>query len=183
MMNLPSIRLRAVEPDDAEFMFVSENDEQCIDSSDNIAPLSMRQLTEYALTYDADPFRAGQLRMIVENETGLRVGIADLYEISSLHSRACAAIYIVEPHRRKGYALAALEALATYARSRLGLSKIAARILSNNHASMNLFRKAGYKPCAILPQWHFASGRFHDMHIFIISLKQKVRLPESKQPI
>ncbi|MDE5849776.1 MAG: GNAT family N-acetyltransferase, partial [Muribaculaceae bacterium] len=57
------LRLRALEPEDADMMYDAESDEAAWRYSDYLAPMSLELLREYALTYDADPFRSGQLRL------------------------------------------------------------------------------------------------------------------------
>ena len=57
-----SLRLRALEPEDAAIMLQWENDRDGWQYSDTVAPLSGHQVREYIANYDADPFSAGQLR-------------------------------------------------------------------------------------------------------------------------
>ena len=59
------LRLRALEPEDAEMMYEAESDPAAWRYSDYLAPMSREMLREYALTYDADPLRSGQLRLII----------------------------------------------------------------------------------------------------------------------
>ena len=157
--SLPQVRLRAVEPEDCDMMLEVENDSSQWESSETLAPLSRHQLLEYALGYDADPFAAGQIRLVVTLPDGTPVGLADLYEISRRHRRAFAAIYILPAMRRRRLALAALDALAHYAFETLGLHQIAARILKKNTSSASLFEKAGYTFCGYLDEWHFYGNR------------------------
>lgn len=156
--SLPQIRLRAVEPEDCDLMLEIENDSSQWESSETLAPLSRRQMLDYALYYDADPFAAGQIRLVVTMPDGMPVGLADLYEISQRHRRAFAAIYILPTMRRRGLALAALDALSRYAFETLGLHQIAARILKKNTSSEALFEKAGYRFCGYLDEWHFVGN-------------------------
>lgn len=98
------LRLRAVEPDDADMMWEVESDSGQWIENGMSAPYSRKNLKDYAETYDADPIRAGQLRLVIErkmnggNET---VGLIDLYDISSLWRTAYVGIYILEKNRRK----------------------------------------------------------------------------------
>lgn len=81
------LRLRALEPEDADMMYEAENDEAAWKYSDYLAPLSRELLHHYALTYDAEPFRSGQLRLIIEKDE-TPIGILDLMDISARHLRA-----------------------------------------------------------------------------------------------
>lgn len=165
---LPEVRLRALEPEDADFLYDIENDSEAWRYGDTVAPLSRRILREYALNYDANPFAAGQIRFMVTDSRSLcPVGVVDLYEISQRDSRAFAGIYICVDQRGCGYGLAALCALAEYARETLHLHQLAAKIEKNHKSSECLFAKAGYKCVAELPDWiGLPDGRFADMGIW-----------------
>lgn len=178
-MTTDRISLRAVEPGDADFMYEVDNDSSAWAYSDTIAPLSRKMLRDYALDYDADPLRCGQLRLIVtENGTGRPVGILDLYEISPLHRRAFTGIYILKDFRRTGYAIEALRQVADYVSRHLRITRLWARIPAANFASAELFRKAGFSQEASLHGWFDAPGPEADLHIF--SLTTAAYLPEKK---
>lgn len=178
------IRLRAVEPEDAELMWLAENDGTCADSSDYMAPLSRRQVLDYALGYDADPFRAGQLRLIVEvcreygeeavaqprrGMTGAEwegAGIADLYDISVRDLTAWAGIYIAPQWRRRGIGRMAVEAIARLAFSRLGLYALGAKVAQSNEASLRLF--SSWEDCGRLPGWRRTSKGRDAVRLFCL---------------
>lgn len=146
------MRLRAVEPEDADFMYVAESDADAWKYSDYVAPLSRELLRQYALTYDADPLRAGQLRLILEND-GMPVGIADLFEISARHLRADTGIYILPAHRGFGLATEALKKLAAYSRERLGLHQLTATISESNYSALKSYMNAGFTQTGTRPDW------------------------------
>lgn len=148
----PAVRLRAVEPDDARMMWEAENESVMDGTGDYMAPLSMAQLREYALGYDADPYRAGQLRLIAEAD-GVSVGIVDLYEISVRDRTAWSAVWIRPSMRHRGYGVAAVGALWSYATGILGLRTLGARIGSRNAASLSLFAECGWDECGVLRGW------------------------------
>lgn len=164
-MNSKSVKLRAVEPEDVDFMLECENDQDASRWTDYRAPLSRNQLMTYALTYDADPFASGQLRLIAEYK-GQSVGLADFYNISQKDSRAYIGITVHPTRRLQGYGLAMLEALCNYNEERLGIGQILAKVSTENSAALQLFDKAGYEKIALLPDWHKIGGNFHDFWLF-----------------
>lgn len=169
--------LRAVEPADADFMYEVDNDASAWTYSDTIAPLSRKMLRDYALGYDADPFRSGQLRLIVaEKDSHKPVGILDLYEISPLHRRAFAGIYICAECRRSGYALEALSAAREYARGMLAISKLWAKIPEGNVPSVNLFQKAGYEVEATLADWFSSAATSGNLLILSLDCRKNPAL-------
>lgn len=160
------IRLRAVEPQDAALFYKAENDMEAWDHSDSIAPFSMHLLQKYAENYRADPLTDGQLRLIIEKIEDRRpIGILDFYDISFIHNRAFVGIYILPELRRRGYALEALGIGADYARRRLGLRILGAKILANNLGSIGLFKTAGYSSGGTLPKWYKSNGHAVDLMI------------------
>lgn len=159
------IRLRAVEPDDWQFMYEAENDPSAFEYSSQIAPLSMEQLRQYAITYDADPFRSEQLRLIAETIEGTPVGIADFFDISARHSRAECGVCIAASHRGKGFAKATLIAMKQFAKSRLGLSQLTATIAEDNASALAAFQSAGFSPTGFRPAWWRSGAGFQDVII------------------
>lgn len=65
-MERGEVRLRALEPEDVDRLYIWENDRDMWPFGGTRAPLSRHQLWEYATNYDANPFAAGQLRLIIE---------------------------------------------------------------------------------------------------------------------
>lgn len=174
MNHYTSVKLRAVEPIDADMMYEVENDSRCWRYGETIAPISRRIIREYALNYDADPFSARQLRLIITTQSeGCRcqAGVVDLYEIDPIHRRAFVGIYILPSFREKGIAHTALHLLEDYAKDTLRLRKLAARIESINHPSIRLFERAAFVKSALLPAWFsLADGDFSDLLIYIKSI-------------
>ena len=162
--------LKAVEPEDVDFMMECESDREASKWSDYRAPFSRRMLMDYAVTYDADPFAAGQLRLIACDPDGRKVGIGDLYGISEKDARAETGIYIHPAFRNNGFGEATLEALVEFCRNRLGLYQLTAKISTENTAALNLFRKSGFKEIAILPSWHKIGKCLHDITLFTFPL-------------
>lgn len=68
-MERGEVRLRALEPEDVDRLYIWENDRDIWPFGGTRAPLSRHQLWEYATNYDANPFAAGQLRLIIELAT------------------------------------------------------------------------------------------------------------------
>lgn len=161
-MKAQHINLRAVEPEDVDFIFECEADRQAARWSDYRAPFSKNQLLTYALTYDADPFSARQLRLIAEEQSGEKIGIVDFFEITEKDSKASLGILIHSSHRNEGYGEKTLLSAIEFAKSRLGLRKIVAEIAECNDKALKLFLKEGFRKLALLPSWHKIEGEFID---------------------
>lgn len=158
------VSLRALEPEDADMMYQAENDESAWLYSDYVAPLSLEQLRQYALTYDADPFRSGQLRLIIDID-GIAVGILDLFDISPRHLRADTGIYVFPQFRGKGIATEALKAAKDYASNRLGLHQLNASISEHNPEALKSYKKAGFQITGSRPDWLRTPNGYQSINI------------------
>lgn len=158
------LRLRAVEPEDAELMYLAEDDPAAWTYSDYLAPMSREMLREYALTYDADPFRSGQLRLIIE-AAGKAAGILDLFDISARHMRADTGIYLFPEHRGKGLGTLALEAAKDYCRCRLGLHQLTASVAVGNPEALECYRKAGFTSTGRRRDWLRMTEGWEDVEL------------------
>lgn len=154
MLHSNRLHLRALEPEDADFMYEVENDAQAWRYSDTIAPLSKRLLRDYAITYDADPFSAGQLRLIITEEGKEKpVGIVDLYDITQRHRHAFIGIYICKEYRGKGYGDETLDLIEEYAHNNLHLHQLGAKVEDNHNIVEDLFKRRGYELKGTLDEW------------------------------
>jgi diamine N-acetyltransferase len=146
--------LRAIEAEDLDYLMEWENDTSLWIYSDTTAPLSKRIIAHYISNYDADVFRSGQLRLMIEEKnTGLTMGIIDLYKVDAVNSNAMVGIFIEPRQQRKGYAFDALQILMEYSHDTLGLHQLLAMINADNLPSLHLFRKAGFSDVGFIPDW------------------------------
>lgn len=160
-----NLTLRPVEPVDAEFMWVVESDSLQWVQNSLVAPFSRENLLNYACNYEADPYLAEQLRLIIVDKAGDRVGIADIYELSSQHHTSWVGIYVLPEFRRGGIALNALKLLENYALKILNLRQIGAKIVEGNDISMQLFLKAGFEWNGTLKNWIQSGKDTFSLHI------------------
>lgn len=115
--SLPTVKLRALEPEDLEFFYSIENDPELWDVSDYTTPYSRYVLHDFIANSTCDIYKDGQVRWAIENEEGEVVGMIDLTNFDPHHSRAETGIVIAKKYRRNKYALSALLQLISYAGS------------------------------------------------------------------
>lgn len=147
------LKLRALEPEDIEFIVELENDESAIEYSDRVAPLSRQSVKSYIMTCDPNPFETGQMRLMLCTESGERIGLLDYYDITQRHGHAMLGIIISEQHRGKGYGTRGLELARRFADRRMHLRQLGAVVCIKNEASVKLFCKAGYREVGVLEDW------------------------------
>ena len=161
------IRLRAVEPRDAEILWEVETDSNQWRDNGMMAPYSRHNLEEYAKNYDADPIRSGQIRLIIERKEDKKiVGITDLYDISALGRTAFLAVYVLRDERRQGLARRAITQMEKYAHVLLNLRVLCAKVSAENQMSQQMFPSMGYEKCGELPEWLYNAGHAASLLLF-----------------
>lgn len=151
--NQNDIKLRAIEPEDLDFLYGIENESELWSVGTTNVPYSRYNLYEYVANAKSDIYIDRQVRLIVENEEKEVVGIVDLMNFDPRHMRAEIGIVIQNRQRRKGYAQAAIEKIKLYAAETLRLHQIYAVVSADNTASLNLFEKCGFSVTAELKDW------------------------------
>ena len=161
------IHLRALEPEDLDFLYTIENNESFWEVSSTQTPFSRFILEQYIVNSHQDIFEAKQLRLIiVDNITNISVGMIDLFEFNPLHKRAGIGILIIESEQHKGFASEAIELLINYSFNQLNLHQLFANITVDNTKSLELFKKLNFKKIGIKKEWIFSKGDFKDEVLF-----------------
>ena len=106
-MRQPKVRLRAIEPEDLDLLYQIENDRRLWKVGTTNVPYSRYTLHDYVATSADDIYTDRQVRLIIENEQGETVGMADLMNFCPQHVRAELGIVVLDAKRRQGYASAA----------------------------------------------------------------------------
>jgi diamine N-acetyltransferase len=140
------IQLRAVEPEDLEYLFQWENDTELWHLSNTLTPFSRFTLKKYIESAASDIFESKQLRLMIERKVdGIAIGAIDLFDFDPFHLRAGIGILIAEKaQRRKGFASEALDLIIDYGFETLGLKQLYCNITENNSESLKLFISKGF---------------------------------------
>ena len=156
------MKLRAIEPEDLDLLYEIENDQSLWQVGTTNVPYSRYTLHDYVATSSDDIYADRQVRLIVETDEGETVGIVDLMQFSPQHLRAEVGIIIMNNHRQKGYASAAIQALCDYALRIVHLHQLYAVVDADNEAAVALFRKNGFSAGNMLHDWLFDGHQYHD---------------------
>ena len=158
------IILRALEPEDIDFLYAIENDEDIWEVSNTQTPYSKFLIKRYLENAQQDIYEAKQLRLAICRDRDRRaIGLIDLFDFDPRNRRAGIGIVIKDPgDRSKGNGKEALRLLAGYAFEKLGLHQLYANIDSGNHASLALFATFGFEKIGIKKDWNFLGGTFRD---------------------
>ncbi|MDJ0644449.1 MAG: GNAT family protein [Flavobacteriaceae bacterium] len=162
-----NIYLRALEPEDLDFLFSVENNGLFWEVSSTQTPYSRHLLEQYIANAHLDIHTAKQLRLVITiGKTNETVGMIDLFDYNPQHRRAGIGILITKGHQNKGYASEALSLLIPYCFDILNLHQLFANITSDNMSSLTLFKKFNFKEVGIKKEWILAGGIYKDEVLF-----------------
>lgn len=149
------IYLRALEPEDLDIIYTTENNEALWNVGETVTPFSKYVLRGYLENAHKSVFEVGQLRLVVcDIETDSYVGLIDLYDFDVHNLRAGIGILIAaEEKRRKGYGTEALSLLISYCKIHLKLHQLYANIEESNTSSVNVFEKLDFKQIGLKKDW------------------------------
>jgi diamine N-acetyltransferase len=150
-----------MEPEDLDLLYRIENDSQLWGVGATNVPYSRYLLHEYISNATGDIYTDRQVRLMIENEEGQVVGIADVMNFDPRHLRAELGIVIERAYRRQGYATDAIRQILDYARKVLHLHQLYAFVGCDNHASMELFSKVGFTREEELKDWLYDGKDYH----------------------
>lgn len=163
-----NIFLRALEPEDLEFVYAVENNEGIWEVSNTITPYSKFLIRQYLENAHQDIYEAKQLRLaICKKDSAEAVGLIDLFDFDAKNKRAGVGIIIQnETDRNSGFGKEALGLVIDYSFSQLQLHQLYANIGTGNKASKSLFTTFGFEEIGVKKDWNFTNNRFHDEAIF-----------------
>jgi len=167
-MKYKDIRLRALEPEDLELLYLWENNLSYWILSSTVVPFSKYTLKLYLENSHKDIYETGQLRLMIEHiADNATIGTIDIFDFDSFHKRAGVGILIAnEDYRRKGFATMALKCLIGYCFGTLQLHQLFCNILANNCESMELFKKNGFVQSGLKKDWMKTPDGYLDEYLF-----------------
>ena len=162
------IYLRALEPEDLEFLYQVENDETIWEVSNTQTPYSKFLIRQYLENAQQDIYEAKQLRLaICKKDTDEAVGLIDLFDFDPKNRRAGVGILIQnETDRNKGFGSEALGLVIDYAFQQLQLHQLFANIGTDNQPSLTLFTTFGFEKVGVKKDWNFTHNSFTDEALF-----------------
>ncbi len=158
------IKLRALEPEDMDFLYRWENDSDLWRYGSTLAPYSRFSIREYLADSRLDIFQTRQLRLIVvSKDENQPIGTIDLYDFDPINSRAGIGILIDSQYRKRGFGIAALDLIKNYAFHFLMMKQLFAYVPEKNIPSVKLFKNCGYETTGHLRSWIKNGDTFEDV--------------------
>lgn len=163
-----TIYIRALEPNDLEFIYAIENDQKIWEVSNTQTPYSRFLVKQYLENAHQDIYEAKQLRLaICQDEDFPALGLIDLFDFDPKNNRAGVGIVIQDDaNKNQNIGSEALDLLIHYSFHNLNLHQLYANIGCENEASIALFTKFGFQKIGIKKDWILVSGVYKDEAIF-----------------
>ncbi|MGJ8593716.1 MAG: GNAT family N-acetyltransferase [Aquaticitalea sp.] len=161
------IYLRALEPEDLDFIHTIENDETFWEISNTQTPFSRFILKQYLKNSHKDIYEAKQLRLVISNYDDEALGMIDLFDFDFKNSRAGIGILVKESsNRRQGIGKEALQLLIQYSFKHLNLHQLYCNITENNTASLSLFANQGFERAGLKKDWNYIHGSYQNEYFY-----------------
>ena len=162
-----TIYLRALEPEDLEFIYAIENNESVWEVSHTQTPYSRFLIRQYLENANQDIYEAKQLRLAICLQGSFEtIGLIDLFDFDAQNNRAGVSIVITAAHRNKGFGKDALKVLMEHSFKTLALHQLYSNILEENTASLRLFESVGFEKVGLKKKWRFYKGRYKNEYLF-----------------
>jgi diamine N-acetyltransferase len=161
------IYLRALEPEDLEFIHEIENNEDIWEISNTQTPYSKYLIKQYLENAHKDVFEVKQLRLVISSYTNEAIGMIDLFDFDFKNSRAGIGVLVKDSiNRKKGFGKEALQLLINYSFKHLNLHQLYCNISEDNQASIKLFTSQGFNEIGLKKDWNFTNGNFINEYLF-----------------
>ena len=163
-----NIYIRALEPNDLEFIYAVENDQRIWEVSNTQTPYSRFLVKQYLENAHQDIYEAKQLRLaICQDQDFPALGLIDLFDFDPKNNRAGIGIVIQDvDHRNQSIGSEALDLLIHYSFHNLNLHQLYANIGCENEASIALFTKFGFQKIGVKKDWTLVNGVYKDEAVF-----------------
>ena len=159
--------LRALEPQDLEFLYLLENDTQFWEVSGTQQPYSRHVLKQYLDNAHRDIYEMKQMRMAICESGGKLIGLIDLFDFDPRNLRVGLGLVIMDrADRNRGIGAEAIELIIAFAFDSLNVRQVYVHVLEDNEASARLFEKSGFTKTGIKKDWIRSQGKFKDQYLY-----------------
>lgn len=161
------IYLRALEPEDLQFLYELENDTSFWEISGTTTPYSKQVLQLYLDSAHRDIYDVKQLRLCICNMQDKVLGLIDLFDFDPSNKRVGLGIVIKDSEKRnQGAGNESIKLLMNYAFSTLNVHQIYVNVTEDNEASIHVFKKLGFQEVGVKMDWIFVNGKYKNEVLF-----------------
>ncbi|TDN88691.1 diamine N-acetyltransferase [Salegentibacter sp. 24] len=157
------VYLRALEPEDLDFVHSVENTEDFWEVSATQTPYSRFMIKQYLENAHRDIYDVKQLRLVICDLQDKEIGLIDVFDFEPKDRRAALGILIADASERgKGYGAETLKLICNYCFKHLAMHQVYANITEGNETSVKLFENLSFKRVGVKKDWTYVNGRFKD---------------------
>lgn len=168
------VYLRALEPDDLDFIFKIENDESLWELSHTQTPYSKFLIKEYLTNSHKDIYEAKQFRFVISDYAENPLGLIDLFDFDFKNKRVGIGILILNlKDRNIGIGTETLELVIKYVFSNFDMQQIYANVLESNSISLKLFKSKGFSIVGLKKNWNFCAKSSTFQSEYLLQLLNK----------
>jgi len=162
MDNINEYILRALEPDDLDILYDTENDKSLWKYSNTSSPFSKHSLKKFIENSHLDIIEHKQVRLVLSDKNNLPFGFIDLFKYDMINKRAGVGVIIFEKYRSKGLGSISLDLIENYVKKYIPIHQLYANISSENIESIKLFEKHNYLKVGNKKDWIFYNNKYFD---------------------
>jgi RimJ/RimL family protein N-acetyltransferase len=159
------IRLRAIEPTDAEHFIRWNLDSERAQNLDFVwPPQSSAAVQAWAEEKSRQKLENDAFHWVIEDKNGAPVGSISTHNCHPRNGTFSYGVDVAPEERGKGYASAAIRLVLKYYFEELRYQKVTVPVHANNPASINLHEKLGFQREGTLRRMLFTQSGYVDVH-------------------
>jgi RimJ/RimL family protein N-acetyltransferase len=159
------LRLRGVEPGDAELFFRWNLDSERARHLDFVwPPVSLAAVRDWCEGQSRRKLENDAFHWVIEDPTGTPVGSISTHNCNPRCGTFSYGVDIDPTQRRRGLASAVICMVMRYYFDELRYQKVTVAVHADNPASMGLHEKLGFQREGTLRRMHFSGGQYIDVH-------------------
>jgi len=152
--------LRALEPDDIDILYDTENDKSLWKYSNTSSPFSKHSLKKFIENSHLDIIEHKQVRLVLSDKNNLPLGFIDLFKYDMINKRAGVGVIIFEKYRSRGFGSISLDLIENYVKKYIPIHQLYANISSENIESIKLFEKHNYLKVGNKKDWIYYNNKY-----------------------
>ena len=163
-----NIHIRAIEPEDLEFLYQNENNKESWLWGGQNNLFSREDLRKFIETSHIDITQTQQKRFIIaQNKDNATIGCIDLFDYDAVNRRASVGLIIYDAqYRNYGYGKEAIELVKDFCFEQLSLHQLYAEVQESNEQSIKLFEKCGFEMCGLKRDWVLKANKWQSIKCY-----------------
>ena len=175
------VRLRGIEPSDADVFFAWNMDSDMTRRLDFVwPPVSQAQVKREIEELSQKKLEHDSFTWVIEDTSGAAVGSIKTHNCDARNGTFSYGVSVVREHQRKGYAAEAIQMILKYYFEELRYQKVSVAVHSYNEESIALHEKLGFVREGTLRRMVYTRGEYFDVHWYGMTKEEWERSAEDE---